>query len=149
VGSDPYLKLRHALPSDAAAIAELLAQLGYPGAETEVRDRLGRLTGRAAAGALVAEVEGKVAGVAAYQIIDVLERDRPQCRITTLVVDHRHRRRGLAGALVEAIEVLARQHRCFRLEVTTRPERVEADAFYLALGFNERPRRLIKPLPEV
>jgi GNAT superfamily N-acetyltransferase len=107
------------------------------------------LTGRAAAGALVAEVEGKVAGVAAYQIIDVLERDRPQCRITTLVVDERHRRRGLAGALVEAIEVLARQHRCFRLEVTTRPERVEADAFYLALGFNERPRRLIKPLPEV
>lgn len=35
---------------------------------------------------------------------------------------------------------------CLRLEVTTRPQRPGATRFYLAVGFQERPRRLIKLL---
>jgi GNAT superfamily N-acetyltransferase len=78
--------------------------------------------------------------------MDLLERPQPQCRITTLVVDVGARRRDLASALIERIESVAQQRGCFRLEVTTQTHPEDAASFYLALGFQERPRRLVKPL---
>jgi GNAT superfamily N-acetyltransferase len=87
-----------------------------------------------------------VAALAAYQVMRLLERPQPQCRITTLVVDAGARRRGLARALLAGIEAIAKETGCFRLEVTTQAHRTDAAALYLALGFHERPRRLVKPL---
>ena len=52
----------------------------------------------------------------------------------------------LGYALLHTIKASARDVGCFRLEVTTRPERAEALAFYRAAGFDERPLRLITPL---
>jgi GNAT superfamily N-acetyltransferase len=146
--------IRVAKPSDAEAIAPLLGQLGYPADTEEVRERLGRLLGRPDAGVLVAERPADpvaerpndIVAVASYQISDLLERSRPQCRITALVVRDDRRRLGAAGALVRAIESVARERGCFRLEVTTSSHRPEAMAFYTAAGFAERPRRLVKPL---
>ena len=68
--------------------------------------------------------------------------------ITALVVDDRHRRRGIAYALLHTIEESAVDHGCFRLEVTTQSDRADALAFYIAAGFDERPRRLIKLLAD-
>ena len=154
--------IRVAKPSDAEAIAPLLGQLGYPADTEEVRERLGRLLGRPDAGVLVAERPADpvperpadpvaerpndIVAVASYQISDLLERSRQQCRITALVVRDDRRRLGAAGALVRAIESVARERGCFRLEVTTSSHRPEAMAFYTAAGFAERPRRLVKPL---
>jgi GNAT superfamily N-acetyltransferase len=132
--------------SDAEAIAPLLAQLGYPSSPDEVRERLARLAARADAGVLVADLAGEIVGVAGYQVMDLLERSQPQCRITTLVVRDDRRRCGAATALLDAIESAARAHGCFRLEVTTRPRRADATGFYFAVGFQERPLRLVKPL---
>jgi ribosomal-protein-alanine N-acetyltransferase len=56
------------------------------------------------------------------------------------------RRQGVAGALLEAVEAIARDRACFRIELTTRPDRDDALRFYEACGFAERPRRLVKPL---
>jgi GNAT superfamily N-acetyltransferase len=61
-------------------------------------------------------------------------------------VDAGARRRGLARALLAGIEAIANETGCFRLEVTTQAHRTDAAALYLALGFRERPRRLVKPL---
>ncbi len=138
--------IRIADQRDAGTIAQLLGQLGYPTAAGELGERLERLTDRPDGEVLVAELDGAVVGVAAYVLIDLLERADPQCRITALVVDDRSRRRGVAYALLHTIEETARDFGCFRLEVTSRPERAEALAFYRAAGFDERPRRLIKPL---
>ncbi|MGO9499082.1 MAG: GNAT family N-acetyltransferase [Solirubrobacteraceae bacterium] len=138
--------IRLATERDTNAIAPLLAQLGYPASPDELGERIERLTERPDGEVLIAELDDQVVGVAAYQLIDVLERPDPQCRITSLVVDDRFRRRGVAYALVHTIEETARDFGCFRLEVTTQPDRADALAFYLASGFEERPRRLIKPL---
>lgn len=138
--------VRPAQPSDADSVTGLLAMLGYPDKVPHVRDRLERLTARQDAGVLVADVGGTVSAVAAYQVTDLLERRQPQCRITALVVDAAARRHGLARALMARIEAIADQYGCFRLEVTTQPQRPEATAVYLALGFHERPRRLVKAL---
>jgi GNAT superfamily N-acetyltransferase len=138
--------IRLATQRDTVAIAPLLGQLGYPASAHELGERIERLTDRPDGEVLIAELDDGVVGVAAYQLIDVLERPDPQCRITSLVVDDRFRRRGVAYALLHAIEETARDFGCFRLEVTTRPDRADALAFYVASGFEERPRRLIKPL---
>jgi hypothetical protein len=42
----------------------------------------------------------------------------------------------------------ARDIGCCRLEVTTRPERGEALSFYRDAGFDERQRRMVKPLAD-
>ncbi len=138
--------IRVAAQRDTQAIAPLLGQLGYPATALELGERLERLTDHPDAEVLVAELDGEVVGVAAYQLIDLLERPDPLCRITALVVDDRHRRRGVAYALLDTIEESARYLGCSRLEVTTRLDRADALAFYRAAGFDERPRRLIKPL---
>jgi len=140
--------IRVAGQRDTEAIAPLLGQLGYPASSLELGERLERLTDHPDAEVLVAELDDEVVGVAAYQLIDLLERPDPQCRITALVVDDRHRRRGVAYALLHTIEESARDLGCFRLEVTSRPERAEALAFYRAAGFDEQPRRLTKPLDD-
>ena len=89
---------------------------------------------------------GLAIGLAAYALVPVFERAAPACRVTTLVVSSGHRRRGIARALMGAVEERAREHGCFRLEATTRPSRPEATPFWLAAGFEERPRRLVKRL---
>jgi ribosomal protein S18 acetylase RimI-like enzyme len=138
--------VRSARLGDAEALASLLGELGYPAEADEVRLRLSRLLARPDAGVLVAEDRGPAIAVAAYQLVEVLERSQPQCRITTLVVDAEHRQRGLARTLLRAIESIAREHECFRLEVTTRPWREPALGLYTAFGFEQRPHRLVKTL---
>jgi GNAT superfamily N-acetyltransferase len=140
------VSIRPAVEDDADAIASLLAELGYPAATDEVGLRLARLSSMPDAGVLVAEVDGRAGAVAAYQLVVLLERARPQCRVTTLVVDANHRRRRLARGLLDAIEAIAREHGCFRLEVTTNPWREDALATYAAAGFEQRPHRLVKRL---
>jgi GNAT superfamily N-acetyltransferase len=139
--------IRSARLSDADAITGLLAELGYPDEPPSVSARLRRFGGRDDAGVLVVELDGQVRAVAAYQLVDLLERRHPQCRVTTLVVSADARRRGLARVLLERIETIATARGCFRLEVTTQTHREDAAGFYLAFGFHERPRRLVKPLP--
>ena len=139
--------MRPANVEDAAAIAPLLGELGYPANPETVRRRLERIvTGAARAGALIAEADGAPAALIAYQLIDHLERAAPTCRITVLVTDRAYRRRGAAARLLAAVAELARQGGCDRLEVTTRPDREDALGFYLGAGFSERPRRLVRSL---
>jgi GNAT superfamily N-acetyltransferase len=138
--------IRSAGPADAPVVAELLAELGYPEGRDGTAERLSALVARDDAGVLVTEIGGRVAAVAAYQVMTLLERPRPQCRVLTLVVGRQHRRLGLATALLARIEEIAAEQGCFRLEVTTHAGRHAARELYLAAGFQERPRRLVKAL---
>jgi ribosomal protein S18 acetylase RimI-like enzyme len=79
-------------------------------------------------------------------VFDLIYRPRPHCRVTALAVRSDRRRQGVARALLEAVETIARERGCFRVELTTRPDRDDALRFYEACGFAERPRRLVKPL---
>jgi ribosomal protein S18 acetylase RimI-like enzyme len=139
-------RVRRAEPGDAAPIAALLGELDYPAEPGAVEQRLGSLEAESDAAALVAVNREDVIGVVAYALFRPLERDGRQCRVTTLAVAPAHRRRGVAASLLAAVEEVARDRGCFRLEVTTRPDRAEALAFYERHGFEERPRRLVKPL---
>jgi GNAT superfamily N-acetyltransferase len=120
--------------------------LGYPTSEAQVGSRLARHREVAGAEVLVAEVDGEVAGLVAICPTQLFERDRPSCRVTSLAVRAGSRRTGVATALIEAADRAARELGCFRLEVTCRPDRPDAHAFYRSRGFQERPHRFVKEL---
>lgn len=137
--------VRDARPDDAAALAPLLAQLGYPAAPEEVGRRLAGLQARGDR-ALVAEVGGAVAGVLTTHRTPVLHRDADVGRITALVVDERLRGAGVGRALVAAAEAILGAAGCERVEVTSAARRADAHAFYASLGYDASGVRFSKPL---
>ncbi|HET7050712.1 MAG TPA: GNAT family N-acetyltransferase [Solirubrobacteraceae bacterium] len=138
--------IRRARSSDADAVAGLLGHLGYPTDVHAASAQLGRLLDRDDAGVLVYDDGGGPVGLITYHVFDLIYRPRPHCRITALAVSAQRRREGIARALLDAVQAIARERACFRIELTTRPDRADALRFYEACGFAERPRRLVKPL---
>ena len=137
--------IREARPDDAAAIAGLLGQLGYPAAADEVAPRIAALL---AAGdrLLVAELDGKIVGLADLHVSPSLEYDRPAGKLAALVVDERYRGVGVGRALVEAMEAEARARGCAVFFVTTAERRADAHAFYQRIGLEHTGRRYAKTL---
>jgi GNAT superfamily N-acetyltransferase len=144
-GRDPGPLIRDARADDAAAIATLLGQLGYPVEPEAVPPRLERL---AAAGdrAVVAEVDGDVVGLASLRVSQSIEYDTSAGQLASLVVDEAHRGMGVGRALVEAMEAEARARGCGAFFVTTAERRADAHAFYERLGLDHTGRRYGKLL---
>ena len=140
------MSVRRAEAADAAAIAALLAELGYATVPADVEARLDELerTGRSAA--LVAVHGDEVAAVLTLHMVPVLHEPGDWCRVTVLVVGERARRRGLARALVAEAEAIARSHGCVRIEVTSALHRDRAHAFYRGMGFGQVSEHFLKPL---
>jgi len=141
------LTIRDAQAGDAPAVAGLLGQLGYPTEPSAVERRLERLQ-VVGDRVVVAEVEGKVVGLAHLQVTPALERERPAAKIGALVVDDTHRGRGIGRALVQAIEDEARLRGCELLFLTTAERRDAAHAFYERLGLEHTGRRYGRTLSE-
>ncbi len=141
--------IRTACADDAARIAELLTELGYPADVGVVAGRLAYWLPDQSSRVLVAECDGIVAGCISLHAIPYLERTGRWLRIESLVVDASVRRAGTGRALLAAAERLARDWSCLQIEVTSQRTRADARAFYLSLGFAdvcERSGRFIKEL---
>jgi GNAT superfamily N-acetyltransferase len=138
--------VREARPSDAAGIAELLTELGYPVSPERLGRRMQALSGERASRVFVAEAGSELCGVAAAHTMHLLERDDPVCRLTALVVAPEARGAGVGRALVARVDREARSRACVRIEVTTAEHRAGAQEFYERLGFEERPGRFVLEL---
>src|SRR5947208_12369972 len=134
------LTIRDAQAADGAAIAALLAQLGYPTEPSAVERRLERLR-IVGDRIVVAEVEDKAVGLAHLQVTPALERERPAAKIGALVVDGAHRGRGIGRALVQAMEEEARLRGCELLFLTTAERRKDAQVVYVKIGLQETGKR--------
>jgi GNAT superfamily N-acetyltransferase len=139
--------IRDAALADAEAIAGLLTQLGYPSEPAAVEARLDRLR-IVGDSVVVAEVDGRVAGLAHLQVSPAIERDRPAAKLGALVVDEAQRGRGIGRALVEAMEAEARLRGCELLFLTTAERRDDAHAFYERVGLEHSGRRYARTLSE-
>jgi ribosomal protein S18 acetylase RimI-like enzyme len=70
-------------------------------------------------------------------------------KLSAIVVDELHRRRGIGEALVQEMEREARQRRCSLIFLTTAGRRDDAHAFYERIGFESTGRRFAKSLGDI
>lgn len=132
------ISLRHARPDDAADVAALLVELGYPDNEVDaVEQRLAMWTRVPAGLVLVAQLDGRVVGTVAMTTIPHLEREGRWGRIVALVVSAECRGQGVGRQLVEAAEAAAGDLGCVTMEVTSARGRTESHPFYRSLGYQD------------
>jgi GNAT superfamily N-acetyltransferase len=139
------IHIRQAMPADAPALAELVAELGYPTEQQELQQRLDDLT---AAGdqVLVAVWQQQVVGFVLLHRTYFLHRP-PDGRVVTLVVITEYRSLGIGQQLLRAAEQALLQLGCGRIEISSGARREAAHRFYLREGYSEQPKRFIKPVP--
>lgn len=130
-------------------LAALLGELGYPTDAAAVEARLEPLLGEEWSEIWVAVDRGRAIGFTACLSLSLIHRDRPTCRLATLVVADGARSQGIGAALVERVEDAARRWGCDRIEVTSGDDRPDAQRFYLREGFSPKPERFIKTLDHV
>jgi GNAT superfamily N-acetyltransferase len=127
--------IRRATTSDAAELARLTTQLGYPASESAIRARLMRMINSPDDCLLVAaDSTGKLAGWIHGFLSQLLESDY-RVEIGGLLVDEAHRRNGIGRRLVKAIEDWAVERGAAEVSVRCREERSESHKFYESLLF--------------
>ena len=127
--------IRPARESDAAELARLTSQLGYPASEAAIRARLKRMIESSNDRILVAEVKaGELAGWIHGFVSQLLESDY-RVEIGGLVVVERWRRNGIGRSLVRTVEDWAKERGVAELSVRCRVEREESHKFYESLSF--------------
>jgi len=138
--------VRAATAGDAATIAALLGELGYPADAAAVAPRIARLLARTDQKILIAEDARGVLGLLALAAVPMLEYEQDVALITALVITERARGTGIGRELVARAESLAAAAGATRFMVTTHVRRAGAHAFYERLGFELTGRRYVKEL---
>jgi GNAT superfamily N-acetyltransferase len=129
------VRVRSAAPSDAAAIARLSGQLGYPVAVQALATRLERLLESDDQAVYVAtDARGEVVGWI-HGAEQLLVESGARCEILGLVVDEVVRRSGIGRQLVEAAEQWALGRRLNEVSVRSAVSRAESHSFYEQVGY--------------
>lgn len=144
--SDQGVSIRSCSIEDAAALAGLTEQLGYPTSATQMQERLDEIMLRPDRATLVAERGGRVVGYAGAWCGSSYEADRPHARLLVIVVDEHSRRSGIASRLANAIEAWARQRGAAYVVLGSGHHRAKAHDFYERIGYRHTGRRYVKTL---
>ncbi len=126
--------VRNAGLTDAAAIAGLSGQLGYPVDEQAIAERLAALLGRDGTAVFVAELGGQVVGWAHVVGQQCLE-SPPFAELAGLIVDRDTRRLGVGSQLVQACAQWAQDQGYGQIRVRCNVVRKDAHQFYQKVGF--------------
>jgi GNAT superfamily N-acetyltransferase len=129
------VKIRKVKQADAARIAALSGQLGYPSTMKVMSARLKQAIGAKGGACFVAEAkEDGVIGWVHVSVTPLLEVER-RAEINGLVVDEKVRSRGAGAKLLRTAESWARKMRCSAMSVRSNVLRDRAHGFYLKQGY--------------
>lgn len=137
------VKIRRARRSDAASLAELSGQLGYPATRAQIASRLGKLAPASRHALFVAEVKnagpnrraaGSLIAWLHVSITNLVEVDT-RAEVNGLVVAEGHRSLGAGARLLEAAEEWARRHGCASINLRSNVIRERAHKFYERQGY--------------
>jgi len=127
--------VRRARSTDAARIAALSGQLGYPTSEKQMKARLAEALKDKDGACFVAELrEGGLLGWIHVSTTPLLEVER-RAEVNGLVVEEKARSRGAGAVLLLAAEKWARGKRCRSMSVRSNVVRERAHGFYLRNGY--------------
>ena len=88
--------------------------------------------------AFVAEFEGEIVGTYELLIMDNLRRrGRKSAIVEDVAVRKQHQRRGIGRAMMQHAMQQAKDAGCYKLVLSSNLNRVDAHAFYEALGFEK------------
>ena len=139
--TDKRIEVRRAQPDDAAAIAQLTAQLGYPTPSETIARRLTSLLPAAEHCVLIASMHAGPIGWLHVAVTRALEYE-PCAEILGLVVDETARGLGAGAALVAEAETWAREFGVAEIRVRSRVTREGAHRFYERQGYVEWKRQV-------
>ena len=143
---DVDLTIRHAQPGDAAALAQLMCELGYDTTKSEMQMRVEKITTDERYRTFVAVCDGKVCGMIGTLTYPSYEHNDPSGRILALVILRTMRRHGIGRALVATAEKDFAQRGIRRVALNTRLAREDAHKFYESLGYERNGFRFTKDL---
>jgi GNAT superfamily N-acetyltransferase len=132
--------------TDAAAIAGLMTELGYPTTPDQMTARLTRLLADDDYATFIASDGASLAGMIGTRTGPLYEFDEPYGQIMALVVADGHRRTGTGARLLGAAEAHFVERGVRFAVVTSANRRAEAHAFYQKHGYAFDGRRYKKPL---
>jgi GNAT superfamily N-acetyltransferase len=129
------VEIRRARLKDAAAIAELSGQLGYPASKEEIAERLAALLPHKQNSILVAETSsGRVVAWLHASVTPLLEVTL-RAEVNGLIVAEGHRSAGAGAKLLQAAERWAKAKGCKGMSVRSNVIRERAHEFYLRNGY--------------
>ncbi|MGA7414603.1 MAG: GNAT family N-acetyltransferase [Bryobacteraceae bacterium] len=129
------MTIRSVRENDAARIADLNTQLGYPSLEAQVATRINMLAASAHDTILVAAAgDDQAVGWVHVRGFNSLHGD-PIAEICGMVVDAGHRSHGVGTQLIAAAEEWARSRDFGSMRVRSNAIRKDAHRFYERVGF--------------
>ncbi|MGN7929213.1 GNAT family N-acetyltransferase [Sphingopyxis sp. 22461] len=138
---EPELSLRPATGKDRKALARLLAQLAEPPKRISI-DANVEAIGKAKAGLLVADADGLI-GCCAWGVVPTLQHGLVG-RVTLLLVDGDHRRRGIGTALLTAAETALTKGGCGTIEIMSDIMINNAHNFLRARNYEQKSYRFVR-----
>jgi GNAT superfamily N-acetyltransferase len=127
--------IRPATLEDAAGLADLAGQLGYPTTELDMIERLRRVLASEDDAVLVAVAHGDRPIGWVHVGRELLLEASDTASLQGLVVDDAHRSAGVGAELLHVAEEWARANGCIRMTVRSRIARERAHRFYEREGY--------------
>jgi GNAT superfamily N-acetyltransferase len=127
--------IRPIAPADAARVAGLLTDEGYPVGHSQIVERLERFRSDYSR-VIVAEIDGEVLGFVALHVLPRFEHDDRIVRVLALVVDPGVRERGVGHLLMAEAERIGTEVGAAFVEVTAGHHRPDAHHLFESLGYD-------------
>jgi GNAT superfamily N-acetyltransferase len=140
------LTIRVAEVNDAAALAQLMCELGYETTKSEMQIRMERIATDERYRTFVAVCDGKVCGMIGTVTYPSYEHNDPSGRILALAILSTMRRRGIGRALIATAEKDFAQRGIRRIALNTWLAREDTHKFYESLGYERNGFRFTKDL---
>ena len=141
------LTIRAAEVNDAAALAQLMCELGYETTKSEMQMRVERIATDERYRTFVAVRDGQVCGMIGTLTCPNYEHNDPGGRILALATLSTMRRRGIGRALIATAEKDFAHRGIGRVALNTRLAREDAHKFYESVGYERNGWRFVKQLP--
>ena len=126
---------RLATPADAAELARLMQLFDNPPRSPQQQAELMRNAPHERA--ILAEWDGAIVGFLCISFTSMIAQPQPFASINDLFVEVAYRRRGIAKALMQHAEHIAREMGASGLCLFTGFNNIEAQALYRAFGFSD------------